>query len=339
LLDVEPGRPLSGNRPPDGRQRCRGRASPDRDGVGRLGGLHARFASTRARRRDGGQRGARAGLHPAGRRKSAHGSDAPPSLFRRNRRRGAPTHCSDPPRRDPRYARARHRLGYEGGGTGEDRPLRGSPLQLFTCGHAAHRAFEHPAAAAAIECRMTPARPKLLFWVQHLLGIGHLRRAATLARALCSAGFDVKVVSGGLPVPGLDVGTAAFVQLPPTRAVDVYFKVLVDETGKEIDDAWRENRKNRLLEVYDDFRPDILLMELFPFGRRQLRSELVPLLEFARGRERRPLIACSVRDILVAPAKDERMREMLERARRYYDLVLIHGDPDLVSFDETFPHM
>ena len=186
---------------------------------------------------------------------------------------------------------------------------------------------------------MTPARPKLLFWVQHLLGIGHLRRAATLARALCSAGFDVKVVSGGLPVPGLDVGTAAFVQLPPTRAVDVYFKVLVDETGKEIDDAWRENRKNRLLEVYDDFRPDILLTELFPFGRRQLRSELVPLLEYARSRERRPLIACSVRDILVAPAKDERMREMLERARRYYDLVLIHGDPDLVSFDETFPHM
>lgn len=186
---------------------------------------------------------------------------------------------------------------------------------------------------------MTSADPKLLFWVQHLLGIGHLRRAATLARALCRAGFDVKVVSGGLPVPGLDVGAAEFVQLPPTRAIDVYFKVLVDEAGEEIDDAWRKKRKNRLIEIHDDFRPDIILTELFPFGRRQLRSELVPLLEHARRREQRPLIACSVRDILVAPAKDERMREMLERARRHYDLVLIHGDPDLVSFDETFPHM
>lgn len=186
---------------------------------------------------------------------------------------------------------------------------------------------------------MSAPQPKLLFWVQHLLGIGHLRRAATLARALADDGFEVKVVSGGMPVPGLDLGGAELVQLPPTRAVDVYFKVLVDEAGEEIDDRWREDRKDRLIEIHDSFRPDIILTELFPFGRRQLRSELLPLLEHARSRERRPLIACSVRDILVAPAKDERMREMLERTRRYYDLVLIHGDPNLVSFDETFPHM
>ena len=32
------------------------------------------------------------------------------------------------------------------------------------------------------------ARPKILFYVQHLLGIGHLMRAGTLARALEAGG-------------------------------------------------------------------------------------------------------------------------------------------------------
>lgn len=186
---------------------------------------------------------------------------------------------------------------------------------------------------------MTPQSPKLLFWVQHLLGIGHLRRAVTLARALCDAGFEVKVVSGGMSVPGLDTGAAELVQLPSTRAVDVYFKVLVDEAGEEIDEGWRERRRDLLIEIHDDFRPDIILTELFPFGRRQLRSELLPLLDHAKAQNPAPLIACSVRDILVAPAKPERMREMLDRARHYYDLVLVHGDAKLVAFDETFPHM
>ena len=38
---------------------------------------------------------------------------------------------------------------------------------------------------------------RVFFYVQHLLGIGHLRRAATLARAMAAGGFDVLLVSGG----------------------------------------------------------------------------------------------------------------------------------------------
>ncbi len=51
----------------------------------------------------------------------------------------------------------------------------------------------------------------------------------------------------------------------------------------------------------------------------------------------RPCIVSSVRDILVEPGKPERVSEMLERVEQYYDLVLVHGDPACVPFDETFP--
>jgi predicted glycosyltransferase len=43
---------------------------------------------------------------------------------------------------------------------------------------------------------------RVLLYVQHLLGIGHLVRASRIASALKDAGFDVAVVMGGMPVSG-----------------------------------------------------------------------------------------------------------------------------------------
>lgn len=184
------------------------------------------------------------------------------------------------------------------------------------------------------------ARPKILFYVQHLLGIGHLMRAGTLSRALEAGGFETLLVSGGTDVPGFDPGAARFTQLPPTRATDKFFKVLVDENDKQIDDAWKARRRERLLEIFADEQPDIILIEMYPFGRRQMRFEIEPLIEAARAQgNRRPLIVSSVRDILVEPDKPGRVDEMVARTRNYFDLVLIHGDPDFIAFDKTFARM
>ncbi len=183
---------------------------------------------------------------------------------------------------------------------------------------------------------MTGAR--VFFYVQHLLGIGHLRRAATIARALTGAGLDVTVVSGGGGIPGLDLGGAAFVQLSATRAADLYFKKLLDEEGEPVDDAWRARRSAAVLAAFETCDPHVCIFELFPFGRRQMRFELLPVLEAAGARASRPVIVSSVRDILVAQNKPERNDEMLGLVERYFDYVLVHGDPEFVGFERTFPH-
>ncbi len=179
---------------------------------------------------------------------------------------------------------------------------------------------------------------RVLFYVQHLLGIGHQRRGATLTRAMQDAGLDVTYVSGGHGIPNLDLGGAELVQLPPVRAVDLYFKKLVDENDQPINDAWRERRRDGLLAVWRRIQPHVIVLELYPFGRRQMRFELLPLLDAALASERRPIIASSVRDILVASPKPERLVEMLKRVETYFDHVLVHGDPGLVPFESTFPH-
>jgi predicted glycosyltransferase len=163
---------------------------------------------------------------------------------------------------------------------------------------------------------------KVFFYVQHLLGIGHLKRAATLARALRAAGFEVTLASGGTPVEGIEV-----LQLPPARS-DASFKNLLNENSQPVDEAWKARRRELLLSAFEGH--DALLVELFPFGRRQMRFELLPLLEQAKSR----LVVCSVRDILQAnPARED---EALERFERYFDHLLVHGDPGLAPFDLSF---
>jgi len=172
---------------------------------------------------------------------------------------------------------------------------------------------------------------RVFFHVQHLLGIGHLRRAAVLARALVAGGFDVLLVSGGAPVEGLALGGARFHQLPPLRAADESLRDLARLDGTPIDEAFQRQRTEALLGLLRAEAPDVVITEQFPFGRTRLRFELLPLLEAARGRS---LIACSVRDV-VRRAGPERVAEAVELLDRF-DAVLIHGDPRLVPFERSF---
>lgn len=177
---------------------------------------------------------------------------------------------------------------------------------------------------------------RVFFYVQHLLGIGHLRRAATLARAMVGGGLDVLVVSGGAPVPDLDLGGARLHQLPPVRAADARLKELSHLDGTPLDDVFRARRARLLLDLFEAETPDILLTEQFPFGRTQLRFELMPLLEAAEARAPAPWIVSSVRDVLRRSASPARIDEMVATFEAF-DTVLIHADPALVRLDDSFP--
>ncbi len=178
---------------------------------------------------------------------------------------------------------------------------------------------------------------RALFWVQHLLGIGHVRRAQALTGALLARNIETVVVQGGQDVPGQDFAGAKIVNLPAVRAADAEFSGLVDSQGNPASEKLLEDRKTRLLAAYDEIRPDIVITESFPFGRRALRGELLPLLEAASAQNPKPLIIASIRDVLVAKSQRKKEQWMAEIARRYYDRVVIHGDPNLITLDQTFP--
>ncbi|APG88647.1 glycosyl transferase (plasmid) [Sinorhizobium americanum CCGM7] len=181
------------------------------------------------------------------------------------------------------------------------------------------------------------SKRRVFFYVQHLLGIGHLARASRIAAALLKRGFDVTMVTGGLPVPGFPGEDMRTVVLPPVTAGDKGFSGLIDEEGNPVTAAFQERRKELLLDALRRAEPDIVIIEAFPFGRRQMRFELVPLLDAIEAMDRRPLIATSLRDILQERTKPGRAEETVELVKKHFDLVLVHGDPAFARLEETFP--
>jgi predicted glycosyltransferase len=181
-------------------------------------------------------------------------------------------------------------------------------------------------------------RLRVMIWVQHLLGAGHFRRAATLAQAMAADGMEVTLVSGGPPVDWIVPDGVRVEQLPPIRASDRHFSALVDMDGKPIDPVFQATRRAKLMSAFARARPRVLITEMFPFGRRAFQTELVRLLEAASGFRPRPWILSSVRDILVNKGETRRYDWMRDTALTYYDHILVHTDPKLIPFGLTFPH-
>jgi predicted glycosyltransferase len=178
--------------------------------------------------------------------------------------------------------------------------------------------------------------PRALVYVQHLLGLGHLMRISRIAAALQEAGVETTLVQGGSPTSLVGAAGYDVVQLPSVRVAQADMSLLLNEDGTVFTEADKALRRDRLLATLAAVKPDILLIEAFPFGRRQMRFELLPLLEAARRMKVR-VIASSVRDILQVSRKPGRAEETVALLKASFDLVLVHGEAALTPLSRTFP--
>ena len=183
----------------------------------------------------------------------------------------------------------------------------------------------------------TPRALRVFFYVQHLLGIGHIVRASRIAMALKEAGFDVTLVTGGSAVQGFPPEGIRQVQLPAVLASNSGFSGLADQDGNPVDRIFEERRAGLLLEAFHQARPDVVIVEAFPFGRRQMRFELLPLVETVKTASSNPLLLASVRDILQENRKAGRDDETIGLVNDHFDGILVHGDAGFVRLEETFP--
>ncbi|MEX0328394.1 MAG: glycosyltransferase family protein [Ruegeria sp.] len=178
---------------------------------------------------------------------------------------------------------------------------------------------------------------KVMIVVTHLLGTGHLSRALTLGRAFTEGGHQVLVVSGGMPAPQLDVKGLTLLGLPPLRSDGTNFTRLLDHDGREARYAYLAERSKELTRAVGQFLPDVLITELFPFGRRILTAEFQAALEAAHALPQRPVILASVRDILAPPSKPAKVTLAEDMVTKYYDGVLVHSDPSVISLTTSWP--
>lgn len=184
---------------------------------------------------------------------------------------------------------------------------------------------------------MSATRSSLLFYCQPSLGIGHLSRSFAVCESL-SQRFNVVLICGGkLPRTKSPPDGVRVIALPPiSAAVDGR---LISHDGSRSLERTRELRRRKILEVFRSVRPEVVLIEFFPFGKKRFAGELLALLEEARSLgSTAPVVACSVRDILVGRGHEQEEFDdhASGLANQYFDVVMVHSDPAFARLEESF---
>lgn len=180
------------------------------------------------------------------------------------------------------------------------------------------------------------SKPRLLFYCQHLLGIGHLTRSLAICEAL-NDDFEVHFLQGG-PDVGKTLKHPSFHHhfLTPLlmRESD---SSLYDPAGVKSAEAIFQERQEAITALLADLPFAAVITELFPFGRNKFKNEVLNLIHTARAANPMVHVSCSIRDILVEKKDSiERELKMVRLVEENYDAVFVHSDPQILRFEETF---
>jgi predicted glycosyltransferase len=174
---------------------------------------------------------------------------------------------------------------------------------------------------------------KVLFYCQYLTGMGHLVRSTEIIRQLVKD-FQVCFINGGPTVPEFEIPSQVEIAtLPPLWIEDGELQVA--DGFSNIEEV-KEARRDALINLFDEFKPDCLITEFFPFGRHKLFFELIPLLEHIKSVAPETKIVSSVRDIVGRTDLDKEEEIICQLTSKYFDLILFHSDRNFQKIEESF---
>lgn len=183
----------------------------------------------------------------------------------------------------------------------------------------------------------TAARPRVLIYAQHLSGVGHYVRTYEIARALTTQ-FEVHWIEGGRFVPHRSCASIEVIDIPRIqRGADGSLQALFTDQPMPFVQA---ERRRILIDAIARLRPDVFLVEYFPFSKWELAAELLPAIRAVRCQG--GIVLCSIRDIVrqtrfEAVDAQAHAARTIDWLRQCFDALLVHADPDLIRLESSFP--
>lgn len=177
-------------------------------------------------------------------------------------------------------------------------------------------------------------KPVLFLYCQHSVGMGHFVRSLALARVLAEC-FEVHFINGGRSPPGLTLpDTINFHHLTPL-GMDRESQLTSLDPSVSVEEA-KELRLAAIRSLNAVCPPDLVLTELYPFGRKKFAFELEPLIQAAR--KRGAVVVCSVRDLLVSDRPDQQRHDdrTAQKLDAEFDAVIVHADPRFARLEDSF---
>lgn len=172
--------------------------------------------------------------------------------------------------------------------------------------------------------------PRIALYSQGMIGFGHIRRNASIARALRGSSLRPAVVlfaeawqAGALLLPtGVDCVTLPAIR---RKSDGTYHPRFLPDVSEEQLIALRTRVIRTAMDVLD---PDVLIVDYLPLG---VADELASTLESLQSRGNTRCIL-GLRDVLYDQDTVRRTwasPENLDAIRDYYDAVWIYGDPNV----------
>jgi predicted glycosyltransferase/nucleoside-diphosphate-sugar epimerase len=203
--------------------------------------------------------------------------------------------------------------------------------------HAARRQAGHVNGALSMPVRSQMERrgARLLTYTQDGLGLGHLRRATSVAAEFLRReprGWVLTISDSPLGTMLPDLPNHDYMKLPSivkSGPGDWRPLSLPLEFGEV-----RQLRSRLILEAVTAFQPDVLLVDHMPHG---AMGELLPALEALRGGPTR--VVLGVRDIIDAPDVVEqrwRAEGAFDALIRHYDEVLVYGSQEVFDLPAEY---
>jgi predicted glycosyltransferase len=176
---------------------------------------------------------------------------------------------------------------------------------------------------------------RLLIYTQDGRGLGHLRRASSLAAEFLRrepGGWVLTISDSPLGTLLHDVPNHDYLKLPSIvkAGQGAWYPLALPLEFAEV----RQLRFRLILEAATAFRPDVLLVDHMPHG---AMGELIPSLEALRGSP--TSIVLGLRDIIDAPDVVQnrwRSEGALDALARYYDQVLVYGSCDVFDLPREY---
>ncbi|WP_173967893.1 glycosyltransferase family protein [Flavobacterium collinsii] len=182
-------------------------------------------------------------------------------------------------------------------------------------------------------------KPSLLMYCHHSVGIGHLVRSIAIIESL-REDYDISFISGGKYPEGIQIPSGiSFHQLPAVRLTED--TTLIDADGNNDIGNIMAERTRIIKQIYNDTLPDIIITELFPFGRMQFVGEIMPILKLAKSGDKKTLVFCSFRDIVEpSTAKKKLFRDFaFSILNNHYDGIFLHADAQICKLEDTIDYI
>ena len=182
---------------------------------------------------------------------------------------------------------------------------------------------------------------RIVFYCQSLQGIGHFVRSQEIARHL-AATHAVWFINGGRSIPWASLpDSVTTVHLPClhwrlNRLLPVGSNTTVEDTMLA--------RKEQLRSVIEEARPDVLIIEHYPFSKFAFDQEIQAMILLARSLVPKLLVCCSVRDYPLSKqtallSNADQQHLIGEKLRSSFDHILVHADPSFCRIEDSFPWM